>query len=704
MRRDGARVSERSSSAQAANSGSEKSWPRIATNGPKQAGTSSSSAIASARSCAPARRASRASSASVPATAATCAICAPAARRASRAARRRARRARGRSASRRSRRSHRGRRRECRRRSAIARPSSASHGPSAASTLSSAANAVIASAASPPGRARARSGSPRLGRALMALNLVGRRSASRASPFGRGLPRRTFVVLAAPSPQSVGGSPVFGRKWVRPDVMGRRRIHVHARGAGGHRALPGRAVRRACASRARARADAAVVGFGVFSSAVGTRRAADGVAAGLRRHERRRLALDGRRARRHQRRRLRRLRGRPALVGHRRAPMPASSTSSSGTRARSPRRRRRSTSRTPRSGSRATRARCSATRSSATTSTTTASPTSPSARRWPAPPAKSGGGAVYVDLRQARTRPTSTRRRSRPPAYTNDPANPAHALAARQPLRRLPAATRTRACRWPRCPTSTATATAISPWARPTPRSTAPAAAAWRCSTASRRACTSRSTTSGRTATRTSSTSTSRRSTTSTSARASRASGDMTGDGQPDIAIGAPQADYNGARLRLGLDHQRAPPADRRLHPGVARGRLPVDQAQQPHGRRRATASTAPPPGDQLGTSLAGIGDQNGDGIRDLAIGAAGASPNGRAGAGEVVVVPGAGATRRTRNLAVTPPLQTIYGARRRRRPRRIARRRRRRRRRRPRRHPGRRARRGRPPPAPPTS
>ncbi len=62
--------------------------------------------------------------------------------------------------------------------------------------------------------------------------------------------------------------------------------------------------------------------------------------------------------------------------------------------------------------------------------------------------------------------------------------------------------------------------------------------------------------------------------------------GDMTGDGQPDIAIGAPHADSERAyRRRLGLDHQRPSAADRRLHPGVARGRLPVDQAQRPHGR-----------------------------------------------------------------------------------------------------------------------
>ena len=38
-------------------------------------------------------------------------------------------------------------------------------------------------------------------------------------------------------------------------------------------------------------------------------------------------------------------------------------------------------------------------------------------------------------------------------------------------------------------------------------------------------------------------------------------------------------------RRRLGLDHQRAPPADRGLHEGLARRRLPVDQAPQPLGR-----------------------------------------------------------------------------------------------------------------------
>ena len=66
--------------------------------------------------------------------------------------------------------------------------------------------------------------------------------------------------------------------------------------------------------------------------------------------------------------------------------------------------------------------------------------------------------------------------------------------------------------------------------------------------------------------------------------------------------------------------------------------------------------------GDGLGSSLAGVGDQNGDGIPDIAIGASGASPGGRASAGEVVVVAGQHGSV-TRDLATAPPLQRIDGA-----------------------------------------
>ena len=192
----------------------------------------------------------------------------------------------------------------------------------------------------------------------------------------------------------------------------------------------------------------------------------------------------------------------------------------------------------------------------------------------------------------------SRRRRSRSPAYTNAAHESGDALAARQPLRRLPGRTRTRACRWPRCPTSTATASTTSPWARPTPSLHRPAAAASPCSTASR-----------------------------TGVHITlndlwergypyffhvdlpdlddqhvgmsvASVGDMTGDGQPDIAIGAPQADPDGrtdagsvwiisAHLPAGHAAASRRPVRRR---DAARGSSSTASAAA-----RATASTAPP-------------------------------------------------------------------------------------------------------------
>jgi hypothetical protein len=67
--------------------------------------------------------------------------------------------------------------------------------------------------------------------------------------------------------------------------------------------------------------------------------------------------------------------------------------------------------------------------------------------------------------------------------------------------------------------------------------------------------------------------------------------------------------------------------------------------------------------GDGLGSSLASVGDQNGDGIPDIAIGASAASPAGRSGAGEVVIVPGQRGGVTVRDLRTAPPLQTVFGA-----------------------------------------
>ena len=142
----------------------------------------------------------------------------------------------------------------------------------------------------------------------------------------------------------------------------------------------------------------------------------------------------------------------------------------------------------------------------------------------------------------------------------------------------------------------------------------------------------------------------------------------MTGDGLPDIAIGAPQADFNGVdsgSVWIISAHippivgctQPVPPATA-VAPGSVCPWIKLNSLTAAQGYRIDGAAA----GDELGSSLAGVGFQNGDGIRDMAIGADGASPEGRVGAGEVVVVAGQ-AGGATRNLAASPPLQRIDGA-----------------------------------------
>ena len=91
--------------------------------------------------------------------------------------------------------------------------------------------------------------------------------------------------------------------------------------------------------------------------------------------------------------------------------------------------------------------------------------------------------------------------------------------------------------------------------------------------------------------------------------------GDMTGDGQPDIAIGAPHANTNG-RIDAGSVWIISAPsaADRRLHPpGVARGGvcpwIKLNGLTAGQGYRIDGAAA----GDQLGTSLAGLNGQASD-------------------------------------------------------------------------------------------
>jgi hypothetical protein len=138
---------------------------------------------------------------------------------------------------------------------------------------------------------------------------------------------------------------------------------------------------------------------------------------------------------------------------------------------------------------------------------------------------------------------------------------------------------------------------------------------------------------------------------------------DMTGDGVPDIAIGAPQADPGG-RVDAGsvwIISGNLPMIDAGCDNHMVNATCPWIRlrgltAAQGYRINGATA------GDGLGSSLASVGDQNGDGLPDLAIGQSGASPGGRSGAGEVVVVPGQRGSV-TRDLATALPLQRIQGA-----------------------------------------
>jgi hypothetical protein len=139
--------------------------------------------------------------------------------------------------------------------------------------------------------------------------------------------------------------------------------------------------------------------------------------------------------------------------------------------------------------------------------------------------------------------------------------------------------------------------------------------------------------------------------------------GDVTGDGWPDLAIGAPQADANG-RVDSGsvwVISGHLPPIDAGCSMHMVDNSCPwirLKDLTAAQGYRIDGAAA----GDGLGSSLAGVGDQNGDGIPDIAIGESAASPAGRSGAGAVVVVPGQrGVT--VRNLATAPPLQRFYGA-----------------------------------------
>ncbi|AGY57044.1 integrin alpha [Gloeobacter kilaueensis] len=105
--------------------------------------------------------------------------------------------------------------------------------------------------------------------------------------------------------------------------------------------------------------------------------------------------------------------------------------------------------------------------------------------------------------------------------------------------------------------------------------------------------------------------------------------GDINGDGLADLIVGAPDASPNG--------HNRA---GRSYVVFGKRNNQPVELAALDNGTSQAgfviDGSQA---NDYSGVSVSSAGDINGDGIPDLIVGALGASPDGRAGAGRSYVV-----------------------------------------------------------------
>ena len=105
--------------------------------------------------------------------------------------------------------------------------------------------------------------------------------------------------------------------------------------------------------------------------------------------------------------------------------------------------------------------------------------------------------------------------------------------------------------------------------------------------------------------------------------------GDLNGDGRADVLVGAPGTN---AASRAGSGAAYAI-----YSPAVSGGVVDI-AALGPNGYAVSGAAA----GDAAGTSVATGGDLNGDGRADLLIGAPGASPAGRSGAGTAYVVFGA--------------------------------------------------------------
>jgi hypothetical protein len=108
--------------------------------------------------------------------------------------------------------------------------------------------------------------------------------------------------------------------------------------------------------------------------------------------------------------------------------------------------------------------------------------------------------------------------------------------------------------------------------------------------------------------------------------------GDVNGDGIDDFAIASSNADY-ADRTAAGMVYIIYGKSSSEAVTDID---LALDLTEA--GVRIGGAAN----GDKIGTSISGAGDVNGDGIRDLVIGCAGSSPEGREGAGAAYVVYGA--------------------------------------------------------------